>query len=254
MPNGAKLTPTKEIEDALMYLPRKGVTDYRRGQIIFDENQPSKGLHLVVQGRVKVSMPLDDGNQTVIDIFTTDDFFGESSLLGAGFSPERALALDNLTLMSWTAAEIEEQVERQPRLGIALLQMLVKRGLEFQERLQSFALDKTPERVVRSMLRFADRLGSVSEDGWAKIPALTHQVISEYVGTSREIVTFQMNYLRQKGLLRYSRKGIQVHVDNLREYLDGRLREASHWPDSPEPSSEERNGEHRSIGAGERRF
>jgi CRP-like cAMP-binding protein len=201
MPNGAKLTTSREMEDALMYLPRKGVTDFRKGQIIFDEHQPSKGLHLVVQGRVKVTIPLDDGTQTVVDIFTTDDFFGESSLLGANQYSERALALDNVTLMSWTSAEIEEQVERQPRLGIALLQMLVKRGLDYEERLQSFALDKTPERVVRSLLRFADRLGTRTEDGSIKIPPLTHQVISEYVGTSREIVTFQMNHLRQKGLL-----------------------------------------------------
>jgi len=219
MPNGAKPTGPREMEDALMYLPRKGVTDYRKGQIIFDEHQPSKGLHLVVQGRVKVTIPLDDGTQTVVDIFTTDDFFGESSLLGASRYSERALALDNVTLMSWTNAEIEEQVERQPRLGIALLQMLVKRDLDYEERLQSFALDKTPERVVRSLLRFADRLGTRTEDGSIKIPPLTHQVISEYVGTSREIVTFQMNHLRQKGFLRYSRKGIQVYVDALREYL-----------------------------------
>jgi CRP-like cAMP-binding protein len=230
MPNGAKSISTREIEDALMYLPRKGVTDYRRGQTIFDENLPSKGLHLVVQGRVKVAIPLDDGSQTVVDIFTTDDFFGESSLLGAGYSLERAVALDNVTLMSWTNAEIEEQVERQPRLGIALLQMLVKRGLDYEGRLQSFALDKTPERIMRSLLRFADRLGTRAEDASVKIPALTHQVISEYVGTSREIVTFQMNYLRQKGFLRYSRKGIQVYTDSLREYLKTRTEEEAPWP------------------------
>jgi CRP-like cAMP-binding protein len=100
--------------------------------------------------------------------------------------------------------------------------MLVKRGLDYQERLQSFALDKTPELVVRSLLRFAERLGTRTEDGSLKIPPLTHQVISEYIGTSREIVTVQMNYLRQKGLIRYSRKGIQVYVDALPVRWDAR--------------------------------
>src|SRR5919206_1482859 len=120
MPNGAKLSASREMEDALMYLPRKGVTDFRKGQIIFDEHQPSKGLHLVVQGRVKVTVPLDDGTQTVVDIFSTDDFFGESSLLGTAQYSERAIALDNVSLMSWTSREIEEQAERQPKPGIAL--------------------------------------------------------------------------------------------------------------------------------------
>jgi CRP/FNR family transcriptional regulator, cyclic AMP receptor protein len=234
MPNGAKMSAAREMEDALMYLPRKGVTDYRKGQIIFDEHQPSKGLHLVVQGRVKVTMALDDGTQTVVDIFTTDDFFGESSLLGSAHHAERAMALDNVTLMSWSGQEIEEQVERQPRLGIALVQMLVKRGLDYEERLQSFALDKTPERVIRALLRFADRLGTRMEDGSIKIPPLTHQVISEYVGTSREIVTFQMNHLRQKGFLRYSRKGIQVYADALREHLQSQTHQAVSWPKAEE--------------------
>jgi len=52
-----------------------------------------------------------------------------------------------------------------------------------------------------------------------RIPPLTHQLISEYVGTSREIVTFQLNHLRQQGYLRYSRQGIQVSTDALRKHL-----------------------------------
>ena len=246
MPNGTKLSSSRETEDALMYLPRKGVTEYRKNQVIYDENTPSRGLHLVVQGRVKVSMPLDNGAQTIVDIFNIDDFFGESSLLGQASYPERAVALDSVILMSWTATEIEEQVERQPRLGLALLQMLVKRGLDYEERLQSFALDKTPERVMRALLRFANRLGTRTEDGSVKIPPLTHQVISEYVGTSREIVTFQMNHLRQKGLLRYSRKGIQVYVDALSEYLDAQTRQQAGWS---QPAEEQE----RSLTAADRR-
>jgi CRP/FNR family transcriptional regulator, cyclic AMP receptor protein len=231
MENGSKSTPAREMEDALMYLPRKSVTSYRKGQVILDEHQPSEGLNLVVQGRVKVSIPIHDGSETVVDIFSTDDFFGESALLRNAQHSERAVALDSVSLMSWSIKEIEEHAEKQPKLGIALLQMLVKRGLDYQARLQSFALDKTPERVIRSLLRFADRLGSRTEDGSISIPPLTHQVISEYVGTSREIITFQMNQLRQKGYLRYSRKGMQVYAEALGEYLRTQERQGS--PDRP---------------------
>jgi hypothetical protein len=43
-------------------------------------------------------------------------------------------------------------------------------------------------------------------------------------------VTFQMNYLRQKGLLRYSRKGIQVYTDALLEYLEAQNKQQAPWP------------------------
>jgi CRP/FNR family transcriptional regulator, cyclic AMP receptor protein len=215
------------MEDALMYLPRKGVNEFSKGVTIFDESNPSRSLHLVVQGRVKFATPLDSGAQTVVDIFTTDDFFGESALLGSARRVERATALDKVTLMSWDSIEIEEQVQRQPRLGIALMQMLVKRTLDYEERIQSFALDKTPDRIAGSLLRFASRLGTQNDEGWVRIPPLTHQLISEYVGTSREIVTFQLNQLRQKGYLRYSRQGIQVSTEPLRNYLKAQARNLS---------------------------
>ena len=216
---GAKFDSPAETEDALSYLPRKPVTTYRKGQRIFDEQNPSAGLHLVVRGRVKLSIPVEAGTESIIDIFGTDDFFGESALLGVPRYSERATAIDNSSLMSWTTREIEEQSDRQPKLGIALVQMLVRRGEDYQDRLQSMALEKTPERVARAMLHFAERFGTSTPDGSIQIPPLTHQLISEYVGTSREIVTYQMNRLRHRGVLRYSRTGIQVYPEALQACL-----------------------------------
>lgn len=219
MLNGARQTASRQMEDALVYLPHKSIIEYRRGQVIYDEGQRSNGIYLVVRGRIKTSAPMDDGSQTVVEIYAAEDFFGESGLLDLEHRGESAAALENSALMFWTTAEIEEQVERQPKLGMALVQMLVERCLGFEERLQSFALDKTPERIMRALLRFAARFGVRAEDGSVRIPPMTHQLISEYVGTSREIVTFQMNRLRQEGFIRYSRKGIDVYADILSEHL-----------------------------------
>jgi CRP-like cAMP-binding protein len=80
--------------------------------------------------------------------------------------------------------------------------------------------------VARSLLRFAGRVGVPQNDGSVRIPPLTHKAIAEYVGTSREIVTSQMNLLRQRGCLTYSRKGINIYPDPLREYLQGEARNA----------------------------
>src|SRR5579862_7553273 len=211
----------RQLEDALVYLPRKSVVEYRRGQLIYDEEHPPFGLSLIVLGRVKVAITMDDGSQTVTGIYGADEFFGESSLLGLSGHQEYARALDTTTTMTWSCDEIEEQIERQPRLGMALIQMLVERCLSLEERLHSLALDKTPERVALVLCRLAQRLGSRGDDGSSHMPPLTHQLLSEYVGTSREIVTFQMNHLRQHGFLRYSRKGIEVFTEALHDHLRG---------------------------------
>lgn len=152
---------------------------------------------------------------------------------------EHAVALDDVSLLAWTPAEIEEQCERHPQLGIRLINLFIQRALDYQARLQSFALEGSPERLARSLLHFADRMGSPSGQDFIEIPPLTHQVIADYVGTTREMINSQMNRLRRDGSLKYSRKGIQINSRILRDYL--RL-SASRHVDRPGASSAKSHG------------
>jgi CRP/FNR family transcriptional regulator, cyclic AMP receptor protein len=206
-------------EDPLTYLPRKPVQEYAKGRVIYDAQNPPTDLYVVILGRVKIGNTSDDGCQTVGRIVRAEGLFGESCLIGPLSRNETASALDNATLMSWNRAEIEQQVEREPRLGIALSQYLVRECIELQDRIESMAVHKTPERVMLALLQLASDLGSPAPDGATRVASLTHHTIAEFVGTSREIVTFQMNRLRRLGLIRYSRKYIDVYAPAMREHL-----------------------------------
>jgi CRP/FNR family cyclic AMP-dependent transcriptional regulator len=209
----------RSYEDVLMYLPRKGVQGFAKGCIIYDAQNPAKALYVVILGRVKLSTMADDGGQTVGRIVRTEGLFGESSLITPSHCSESAVALDNVTLMSWSRHEVEQQVDREPRLGIALAQYLARQCLELQDRIESMASHKTPERVTVALLQLAAELGSPLPDGLLRIASLPHHTIAEFVGTSREIVTFQMNRLRRLSLIRYSRKHIDVDAEAMRENL-----------------------------------
>ncbi len=206
------------FEDPLTYLPRKPVQEFARRRVIYDPNQPPESLYVVILGRVKVTSIAEDGAQTIGRIVAAEGLFGEGCLVGSQHS-ESAVALDNITVMSWPVADIERQIEREPRLGLALTQFLIRECVELQDRIQSMAIYKTPERVMISLIQLADSLGTPMADGGTRIGALTHHTIAEYVGTSREIVTFQLNRLRRLGLLRYSRKHMDIYADAMKEML-----------------------------------
>jgi CRP-like cAMP-binding protein len=122
-------------------------------------------------------------------------------------------------LMPWTRDEIEAQIEREPRLGLALAQYFVRQCLALQERIEAMALHKTPERVLLAFAQLADLLGTPQPDGAMRVDSLTHQTIADYVGTSREVVTFQMNRFRRLGLIRYNRRYIDVYSRAVAEAL-----------------------------------
>jgi len=207
------------FEDPLTYLPRKPIQEFARRRVIYDPQQPRCGLYLVMLGRVKVTTTAMDGFVTVGRIVCAEGLFGESALIGAETRSESAMTLDDSSIMSWTRSEIEQQIDREPRLGIALSQFLVRQCIELQDRIESMAVHKTPERVMLALLQLGGSVGTPAPDGTTRIGSLTHHTISEYVGTSREIVTFQMNRLRRMGLLRYSRKHIDIYPHSIRQAL-----------------------------------
>ena len=206
-------------EDALTYLPRKPLHEFARDRVIYGPQQSSENLYVVILGRVKISSTAEDGCQTVSRIVRSEGLFGESCLVGALARPETATALDTVSVMAWSRAEIEAHIEREPRLGVALAQYLVRQCLELQDRIESMAVHKTPERVMLAFIQLSETLGTAMADGSSRVAALTHHTIAEYVGTSREIVTFQMNRLRRMGLLRYSRRHIDIYAQAMTEAL-----------------------------------
>jgi len=218
----ASSTPLSEKssqEDPLAHLPCSRVLEYRRGYTIYGREQPSPGVYLVIEGKVKVTRYSDRGQEVVVDIYQTDEFFGESAFLNHGSSSEEARAFEDTKVMAWTAAEMEGLATRQPRLAIALLQVLVQRNVDLARRIESLAVDSIGRRVARTLIRLSERMGSPASDGSVQMIPLTHEVLSQYVGTSREVVTLHMNQFRRKGYLRYSRKSMVLYRSAFLEWL-----------------------------------
>src|SRR6202044_4078524 len=107
------LVPEKPLEDPLAHLPCSSIVEYRKGQMIYNQDQPSTSIYLVIDGKVKVSRLADEGHQVVVDIYQQDEFFGESAFLSLAHRAEQATALETCKLMTWTAGEIEDIVMKR---------------------------------------------------------------------------------------------------------------------------------------------
>ena len=211
----------ERTEDVLAHLPVSSTAEYGKGQIIYSPNDLSNNIYLVVTGKVGISQIAENGSEVLLEIVRPEEVFGESAFLDAPRRAERAAAIEKARLMSWAISDIEELVTRRPRLAVALLQIFAQRNAEFSRRIESFAVDSIERRLARTLLRFSERLGTVEEDGSVRMMPFTHALLSQYVGTSREIITHYMNRFRKQGYMSYSRQGICLHRDTLKTMLDG---------------------------------
>ena len=207
-------------EDVLAHLPVSGTMEYWPHQLIYGPKSLSQSIYLVMQGNVVVSRVADDGSELLMEIVRPDELFGESAFLEPSRRFEQAKAMDRDTVMAWAVSDIEVLVTKRPRLAVALLQVFAQRNAELTRRIQSFAADNIQQRLARSLLRLSERLGTPEEDGSVRMMPFTHALLSQYVGTSREIVTLHMNRFRKQGYVNYSRDRILLYRDTLRKVLD----------------------------------
>ena len=209
-----------QTEDVLEYLPVSGTTEYGKGQMIYGQDNPSQSIYLVLSGKIGLSKIAKDGREVLLEIVRPDELFGESAFLNTSRCLERATAVEAARLMAWAISDVESLVTKRPRLAVALLQTLAQRNAEFARRIESFAMDSVEQRLARSLLRLSERLGTVEEDGAERMMPITHALLSQYVGTSRKLITHYMNRFRKQGYVSYSRRGITLYRDALTAMLN----------------------------------
>src|ERR1700689_3690754 len=94
-PSIAPAPQPRPLEDPLAHLPCSTILEYREGQRIYSNDQPSTSIYLVIDGKGKVCRLADDGRQVVVDIYQPDEFFGESAFVGQAQRTEISVALEN---------------------------------------------------------------------------------------------------------------------------------------------------------------
>ena len=212
--------------DILETLPRSAILKYQAGQAVYEPQMPATHLYLVIEGRVKVLQTSPEKRQILLDVYQAEELFGESALLNLSCRAEFAIALEPVKLMAWTSAEIQNIILGKPQLGFALSQMLTQRLIDCQTRAESFAVDRVNQRLARTLIRLAEKRSESREGGSVRIPGLKHQLLSDYVVTTRATVTHWMNCFRRQGFLRYSRDSLLLYPEALKRWLDSNAAEA----------------------------
>jgi CRP-like cAMP-binding protein len=220
--------PAIEIEDPLSYLPHRPIIEARRDAVIYEDSDPASGLYLLLRGRIALIRRTLTGTEVVLDVLGQDQLFGLGGLIYLDRHAEKAIALEPCSVMFWATGDVLQQIEREPRLGLALMQATVARMNDDLSRIAALSGQTTPERLAHTLLLFATRFGKTAYDGSTELPHLTHKLLSDCIGTSREVVTAQMNRLRRNGYLTYSRRNTRLNIELVKEALRSGLLRESH--------------------------
>ncbi|OON39477.1 hypothetical protein BTJ39_12520 [Izhakiella australiensis] len=190
------------------------IKHYNKGEFLFKEGDLPGYLYVVNTGLIKVSQSIGTGSDITFFLKTVNQGIGLSeSLLGTKRlryaqclleSTVSAVSLVDLLILS-----------RDPRFLHGLLLRVAKSYLQVQSNLAVY----THLSLRLRLAHLLKNMSSPDEHGILRIDVnFSHEELSNFIGSSRQKTTRQLNEWKQQGLITYSRKEILIFdIDALTE-------------------------------------
>ena len=122
---------------------------YQRGEVIFHEDDPADRMHIIVEGRVKISIASEDGRERDIALFQSGDCFGEMALLDGSNRSATATAVDATETMVLSRRDFLDFLGENPELAADVNTLLVQRSRNVNQMLGDMVFLDVPTRVAK---------------------------------------------------------------------------------------------------------
>jgi len=178
---------------------------YRKGQLLFVENDPGESLILLRRGAVAVFRTAPTGERAVLNVVRPPDVLGEVSLLDAGARSLSAEAIEDCTALALSRAAFLELVHSNPRILDAVMRSLGALIRRLTEQNADHVFLDLPGRVAKTLVRLA---------GDSQAPMITIELnqsqLAEMAGGSRQSVNQAIGSFASRGWLRTEGRRIVI--------------------------------------------
>jgi CRP/FNR family cyclic AMP-dependent transcriptional regulator len=178
---------------------------YPKDSVILFEGEAGEALYVVLAGRVKIVYTAEDGREVILGTREKGDFFGETALLDEQPNPAHVIAMQDSELLILRREEFRRCLADMPAMSLGLLRHLSRRLRHADDQIRGLVLLDVRGRVARLIVEMADR-----NDGVSVPKGITHNIIAQMVGASRETVSRTLRELTLSGLLEVTGRRISI--------------------------------------------
>ncbi len=190
---------------------------YPKNSVILFEEDPGDALYVVMAGQVKVVLIGEDGREVILSTPGPGDFFGEMALIDDQPRSAHVIAMEDAHLLVLRREDFHQCLSAMPGIAIGLLRAMCKRLRQADNKIGGLVLLDVPGRVARLLLEMADE-----NDGETITKRVTHHLIAQMIGSSRETVSRTMRSLVEQDLIEVSRARIFLRNRESLEIAAGR--------------------------------
>jgi len=205
----------EEREQIARYCPDRS---FQKGSTIFSPGDAPEALYVLSSGLIKLSHVSEDGQESILRVFGPGDVFGEL-LLTVRARPFLATALTACTVTVVPGKTFLQLLSTIPKIGFNFIGVLSRH-------LAEMALDRGQashkwsfDRLVLTLLKLSKAHGEEKEGRTSIVLPLTHQILADMIGTSRETVSRHLARLQREGIVTQRGRSLLIHEARLKPLM-----------------------------------
>ncbi|HMD39259.1 MAG TPA: Crp/Fnr family transcriptional regulator [Candidatus Acidoferrum sp.] len=181
---------------------------YPEGAVLFLEKQEPRGVFVLCEGEVKLSISSSGGKTLILRIAKPGEALGLMSTLAGVPYEVTAETIRPCRVAHIGREDFLEFIAKHPDVYQGVVRQMTSLYEGACRQLRTVGLSASvPERLARLLLEWSED-GKETEEGTPVRVRLTHEEIAELIGTTRETVTRTLSQFKSKNL-------VAMHGSNL---------------------------------------
>jgi CRP-like cAMP-binding protein len=183
---------------------------YRRGEVIFHQGDSGDALHFLTQGRIKVVLDAESGEEAVIAILGPGDCFGELALIDGEPRSATVITLEPVQTVSLARSDFMQFIRGNPQAAERLMVALAGTIRRADESMADLAFLDLEGRLAKKLLELADAHGR-DVDGAIEIELpMTQEDLAAMIGATRASVNKLLGWYEEQGAIQ--RRGRRIAI------------------------------------------
>jgi CRP-like cAMP-binding protein len=176
-------------------------------------------VYFIETGQVKLLMLSSEGRECILAIHTAGDIFGELCLSGLGARLETATAMKQTSLKQIPCSQFFARLSRDS-LFEGFVRYLAVRVADQQQVIANLVTVDSEQRLGKTLLQLARTLGKKDPRSIRIELKISHEELSEMVGTTRPRISLFMQRFHNLGLIETNKDHFLIVKENkLTDYL-----------------------------------
>ena len=186
---------------------------------VYNSGDQDEMVYFIESGQIKLLMLSSEGKECLLAIHSGGDIFGELCLTGLGARSETATAMKATTLKQIPCGRFFDRLKRDS-LFEGFVRYLAVRIADQQQVIANLVTVDSEQRLGQTLLQLARTMGKKDPRSIRIELKITHEELSEMVGTTRPRISLFMQRFHNLGLIETNEdRFFVIKEKKLTEYL-----------------------------------